>query len=303
MQLELDKNFYNEETRCDYLIDNKMKKIWAVELDLLNELLRVCRKHNIKVFAFAGTLLGAVRHKGFIPWDDDVDVCMLRGDYNKLLSIAENEFKHPYFFQTAETDKEYFIGYARLRNSNTTGIIKYNNSANYNNGIYIDVFVLDGYSENKGAVKRQLLKRNILDKMIGAYHTDLSKRTGIKRIGLSVLKKIDHLFFSYEKLLKIYDRNLARYTTSNCRVSLMTHPKLFLEHYWCNINDFRYSASVLFEEIEITIPANYDGLLKNCYGNYLEFPPIEKRGIWHENIITYDPDIPYKEFMYRRELK
>ena len=136
----------------------KTKKIWAVELDLMNELLRVCNKYDIKIFAFGGTLLGAVRHHGFIPWDDDMDFCMDRANYNELLKHCD-EFKHPYFLQFAQSDEKYFFGYARLRNSNTTGIIEWNRSPDYNNGIYIDIFVLDGYLEDEKKVKKQIKKR------------------------------------------------------------------------------------------------------------------------------------------------
>ena len=130
--MHIDKIFYQEEVRCDYLVNEKMKKIWAIQLDLLNKLLEVCQKHDIKVFAFAGTLLGAVRHKGFIPWDDDVDVCMERKEYERFLEVCNDEFPHPYFLQTALTDKRHFCGYARLRNSNTTGIISPHRSTKYN---------------------------------------------------------------------------------------------------------------------------------------------------------------------------
>ena len=127
LKLQFDDSFFHEETRCDYLVDEKTKKIWAVQIDLLAELLRVCREHDIKVSAFAGTVLGAVRHKGFIPWDDDIDVCMDRENFNKLLAITDT-FNYPYFLQTAYNDQEFFIGYARLRNTLTTGVISWEKS-------------------------------------------------------------------------------------------------------------------------------------------------------------------------------
>ena len=96
-----DKNFsFEEETRQNYLISKEMKQVWACELDLLKKLLQVCEKYNLKCWADAGTLIGAIRDHGFIPWDDDIDVAMLREDYDKLVSIADKEFAHPYFFQT-----------------------------------------------------------------------------------------------------------------------------------------------------------------------------------------------------------
>ena len=83
--------------RSGFLVTSHRKKLWNVQIGLIKEFERICKKHNIKWFAFYGTLLGAARHKGFIPWDDDVDVAMLRPDYNKFLDIAADEIKYPYF--------------------------------------------------------------------------------------------------------------------------------------------------------------------------------------------------------------
>ena len=95
INLQLDDSFYKEEIRDGYTVTTKQKKIWAVEMDLLDQLLKVCKKHDIKVIIYAGTLLGAIRHKGFIPWDDDIDVALTRPEYEKLLKVAPEEFKAP----------------------------------------------------------------------------------------------------------------------------------------------------------------------------------------------------------------
>ena len=91
IKLELPEGFLEEEERDGYLVSAEMKKIWAVELDLLNEFMRVCKEHDIRWFADGGTILGAIRHNGMIPWDDDIDVCMYREDYEKLCSFDMNE--------------------------------------------------------------------------------------------------------------------------------------------------------------------------------------------------------------------
>ena len=99
LQLKIDETFFLPEERNGYMVSSEMKKVWAVELDLLNEFARVCDKYRLKWFAHAGTMLGAVRHHGFIPWDDDIDVVMPREDYERLCSIGSSEFSRPYFFQ------------------------------------------------------------------------------------------------------------------------------------------------------------------------------------------------------------
>ena len=103
MKLEIADSFYQEEERCGYLVSAHMKKVWAVELDLLYQLDQVCRKYGITYYASGGTILGAERHKGFIPWDDDIDLMMLRDQYDLLCAHAD-EFEDPYSQALEETD-------------------------------------------------------------------------------------------------------------------------------------------------------------------------------------------------------
>lgn len=296
LKLAIPEEFYQEEVRDGYLVTTKLKKIWAVELDLLHELLRVCEKHDIKVFAFAGTLLGAIRHKGFIPWDDDIDVCMDRENYDKLLEIAD-EFRNPYFLQTALNDREYFFGYARLRNSSTTGLIIGNESPCYNNGIYIDVFVLDGYTYNECKLRKQIDKRNFLQRIAAQYYWEPYHGNGRKKAAHYIAKKIARALWDYENIKKAYDNNLSRYTVETDRLTLMTHRQDFLCKYWCKKEDLQAVEWVPFEMIDIPIPVNYEEMLRNMYGNYMAFPPVEKRGIWHGGILEFEPDVPYREYM------
>ena len=159
LSLEFPEDFFREEIRDGYKVSEKMKKVWAVELDLLNKLLEVCQKYELKCFADAGTLLGAVRHKGFIPWDDDIDVVMFREDYEKLRAVAQEEFKEPYFFQCAYSDDNYIRGHAQLRNSDTTAFLyrEVRRKVERNYGIFIDIFILDGVFQNRFLLKVQNL--------------------------------------------------------------------------------------------------------------------------------------------------
>lgn len=84
---------------CGYFVTEQQKKIWNIEINILVEFMRVCNKNNLKFFVAHGTLLGAVRHKGFIPWDDDIDVNMPRKDFDKLVKISKKEFEQPFFFK------------------------------------------------------------------------------------------------------------------------------------------------------------------------------------------------------------
>jgi lipopolysaccharide cholinephosphotransferase len=112
-------DFFKEETRNGWFVTEKMKKIWAVEIDLYREFARVCDEYGLKYYMIYGGLLGAVRHGGFIPWDDDLDVCMPREDYDKLCALPERTFQYPYSLQTPFNQTNYSYTYIRLVNNET----------------------------------------------------------------------------------------------------------------------------------------------------------------------------------------
>ena len=160
----LPEDFFEEETRCDFIVTKERKKIWAVEIDLLLEFERVCKKHNLRFFLFWGSLLGAVRHGGFVPWDDDTDVVMPRADYEKLLLLQE-EFTHPYFLQTPYTDNGYFYAHAKLRNSNTTAWDRPFAYQGTNFGIFLDILPLDSVELDGGKERFDRINKLINSKI------------------------------------------------------------------------------------------------------------------------------------------
>ena len=118
------KDFYKEEVRCGYTVTEKTKKVWAVQLAMLDEVERICRKYGLSYFADSGTLIGCIRDKGYIPWDDDIDLVMLREDYDKFLTVAQKELADPLLLQTYRTEKNYLRGHAQIRNRLTTDAMK-----------------------------------------------------------------------------------------------------------------------------------------------------------------------------------
>lgn len=162
LKYDIPEGFLDEETRGDYTVSTEMKKVWAVELDLLQYLLEVCERHNLHIYAEGGTLLGAVRHKGYIPWDDDIDMIMLREDYDKLMALTD-EFKHPYFLQNVYTDAHYTHRHAQIRNCNTACWARQakRKREKYNQGIFIDIFPADNMPVTPRAISRYYKKEGL----------------------------------------------------------------------------------------------------------------------------------------------
>lgn len=105
--------FYKEEIRCGYTVDEKTKRVWAVQLEMLDEVERICKANGLKYFADSGTLIGTIRHEGYIPWDDDIDLVMLREDYDKFVQIAPDWLKEDLVLQTVYTEKTILEGMPR----------------------------------------------------------------------------------------------------------------------------------------------------------------------------------------------
>lgn len=298
INLKIQESFYNPEVRCGYEVSAKMKKIWAVELDLLAKFIDVCNKHELNYFVDGGTLLGAVRHKGFIPWDDDVDVIMPREDYDKLFEIAAQEFQYPYFFQNTLTENGFFRTHAQLRNSSTTGFIAIDSKKDINRGIFLDIFPLDGIPDSR--VKQWLLKERIKnEKKILAYEYDINYDTLPPKGKLNY--KLVHAFFKVVPFKKYFDhfnhKTLAKYSKRKTRLvgdlSLKWRENVHWKAEW-----FDGYVNLTFENLQVRAPLFYKEVLARQYGNFMNLPKdvTAANGRCH-GTVTFDPDTPYTDFV------
>ena len=298
ISIDLPNGFLDAEVRCGYEVSSEMKKVWAVELDLLKIFSDVCKSHNIKFQVFAGTLLGAVRHKGFIPWDDDLDVCMDRENYEKLLSLPNDTFPNPYFLQTAFTDKKFFISHARLRNSSTSAIITGKADSGYNNGIFIDIHVLDGYINNKFLFRLQFVTKYIVERLIEDFWNKGIKRDEIRfaTIVSFLLKPLTSLI-GYENLVKLHTSILTARGNGSKHMAILSYYEDMAHKYVMSRAEFSSSTMLPFEFLTVPCPSFYDCVLTRIYGDYMKFPPQSIRGKWHDGIIVFNPNVPYKDFL------
>ena len=284
----------NEEVRCDYFVTKKQKQIWECLLELLSVVDKICEENDIPYFAIGGTMLGAVRHKGFIPWDDDLDIAMLREDYNRFLRIGEREIGGKFFLQTTLTDQEYYKEHARVRNSETTGICEHLELHNCNNGIYLDILPLENYQDSLPGHIHSKISRTIGRVLSVKVHHNTRSRNSMRShiiylISLFLNLRLTHRWREWFETS--YSRKPAKYVTlGNVYYSMYKPENLIFER-----KDFERVERMLFENTTIPVPVGYDRILRINYGDYMQFPPIEKRGLHHN--IVFDPETPYKEYI------
>ncbi len=286
----LPESFFKEEVRSDFLVDVNRKKIWAIEIDLLLEIDRVCKRYDLEYFLFWGSLLGAVRHCGFVPWDDDIDIVMPRKDYEKLLTLGD-EFSAPYFFQTPYTDKGFFYAHAKLRNSNTTAWDRPFAYQGMNFGIFLDILPLDNIDLKGGRECFERINALILD---NSTAMKLSNPSPAPR-DLERIKNYDgrNPFERYEEIHSIA-RQFEGIRTG--KVSVLACTTYGYERDTFFEEDFFESILWDFEGIKLPVPCGCKRVLEIAYGNWEEIPSAGKRGNWHKNLL-FEPDVPYKEFI------
>lgn len=252
--------------------EEDLRKLQLIELELLKEFDRICRKNGIRYTLTGGTLLGAVRHNGFIPWDDDADVSMLRSEYEKFRKACKDDLGSGFYFQDMKNTEGYRWGYGKLRKENTLFLREHQEHMPYEQGVFIDIFPRDGVPD--GMIKRKLHKfwcfcvRKTLWSEVGKI---ADRRRGM-RIWFKILSNV-----TGKHIYKIYDRLVE---TSNAKetelVRNLTFPvpngkdgylrKSYLE-----------STELEFEGCRFMANKHYKEWLEQEFGDYMILPPLEKR--------------------------
>ncbi len=259
-------------------------QVQEVEYEILKEFDRICRAYEIPYQLFAGTLLGAVRHMDFIPWDDDIDVCMLRDDFEKFLRVCPGELDPKYFLQTCNTDPLSVVQFAKIRKNGTCFENDLDDLEGSHTGIWIDIFPLDKTKPGTLAEKIQCTEVSILYAMITSTVKNRVKycqtpwkkalRTVFSGIMKTIPKKtVEHRLY---RVMTRYNKENTGYVgniSNGTGWSYSAHVR--------KVDGFYDITYMIFHGGIFPVPQNYDEILTKSYGDYMQFPPEEKRKPTH----------------------
>ena len=252
-------------------------------MDVLSAIDHFCTENNITYSLAGGTLLGAIRHKGYIPWDDDIDIYLYRDDYNKLISLFPAVYYGRYKIASLERDKDWVRPYANAYDSLT--VFKENTTEKKIIGVKIDVYPIDSVPDDMGKWQKYDKSRRFLQRIHALRFVKYSKSRGPWKNFILCLTKVFTFFISkrrfaeyLDKLAQRYNKDNTIYVFSNAQGILVK--KRFLKKVFDN------TIALPFEDRYFKAFANYDEYLRNAYGDYMKLPPVEKR-VSHHDFYAY----------------
>ena len=269
----------------------RIEDIWAAEQSILDEIDRVCKENGLRYSLAYGTLLGAVRHKGFIPWDDDVDIFMPREDYERLKEIWSDTAAEGFILQDCESDGGPANNFVKIRKDNTTFIMfEEERDRAYHKGIYVDIFPVDRLAPGRigKAVQKLLFAVNLL--FSRGYQSGTGGAVGfVEKILLGIVRRKN-----YKRLSRWAGRRSRRWNnTANNRVCACTLQgcKRILP-----ADMFDEMKTVSFSGREYPAVKDADAMLRIIYGDYMQLPPEEER-VWKHHPILVDFEHNYEELV------
>lgn len=256
---------------------NELVALHKALLILADEVDRICAECDIKYSLIGGSMLGAIRHKGFIPWDDDLDIGMLRTDYDKFLQACSTKLGDRFVLQTNENDPNYVYGFSKILLKNTSLIQFGHEKTKHKKGIYVDIFPYDNIPDNNALRSLQRNKNYILIKLLDRkFKEAVYTNSKIKKIIIAVLEIVASLF-STKKLIIMLNNNMGKYSDMETKCISAMSGFYGYDGETIPLSLFENVIKVPFEDREYCIVKEYDDFLTRYYGDYMKLPPVEKR--------------------------
>lgn len=257
------------------LNEKQLRQLQLIELEMLIEVDRICTKCNIRYNIIGGTLLGAVRHAGFIPWDDDADIAMLRTEYNRFKEVCAVELDHSrFYFQDADETEGYRWSYGKLRRKKTLFLRENQEHMPYEQGVFIDIFPIDGVPDNYILRALNGFHCFCIRKIFWAEVGKIADKNAMKRFLYKQLSRIPR-----EKVLRHYNKLVQKRNnkeTKRARIALMPVPNRgfgYMKKWFDN------SGGYVFEGHALKGIKDYQDFLSFEFGDYMKLPPEEKRKV------------------------
>ena len=247
----------------------------AITLKYVNQ---ICEEASIPYYASAGTCLGAIRHKGFIPWDDDMDFAMLRDDYERFVIVAKDELSKDFYLQNFDTDDSFALPFAKVMLNGTVLTERVTSVNSAHKGIYVDIFPFDNVPDSEEKRKKQNRKTYFLKRLLLAKQNYLIAQKGevLKKIIYFILKCIS-LFYSKNAIKNLLLTEMKRYNGEETEKVVLFggsygYDKESVDRKW-----FLESTKLDFEDTFFAAPKDYIAYLEYFYGDYMKLPPEDKR--------------------------
>lgn len=255
--------------------DEKYRKIQLLELAMLKEVDRICKKHNLQYYLCGGTLLGAVRHGGFIPWDDDLDIYLPREDYDRLAKVIDEDLDSKMFYQDWFKEKGYPYNFAKIRMNGTKFVQSEISQCNMHHGVYIDIFPLDNVPDDESERLAHLKRITRLKTLLAVSYMSYKKSGKRRSVPQCVLITLVRLFFSQQGIHQKLEKEMRKYNTIKCsHFAQKTGTNAIKEVYpkkW-----FEKAVDLKFEDMKCPSPSAIDEYLTYFYGDYMTPPPKEQ---------------------------
>lgn len=258
-----------------YLTQEQLRQLQRIELELLTEADRICQTCGIHYNIIAGTLLGAVRHGGFIPWDDDADIALLRPEYEKFRRACETELDTSrFYFQDHTNTPGYRWGYGKLRRKGTMFLREHQEHMPYEQGIFIDVFPLDNVPMHPARRQWHSMKCYVIRKFLWSEVGRIADKSRWKRLLFRLMSCVPHekIFAHYEKLVQQSDAEPSRW------VRILMFPTPTKDEGYLRAW-YERSAPIVFEGCTFPGIADFDSYLSFKFGDYHELPPEDQRKV------------------------